>query len=135
MHNSEIVKFVDRDDKSVEEIAECNTKQIKVLKRRHIESYILDDEIITKLCNNIGKPEKIAECIAAKTAKITASIARGNAVDDIKSASGEIYVELKRILNLTQCGNTKDAFFRDTLVPLITKETSVFKELEEEIFS
>lgn len=135
MHNSEIVKFVDRDDKSVEEIAECNTKQIKVLKRRHIESYILDDEIIIKLCNNIGKPEKIAECIAAKTAKITASTARGNAVDDIKSASGEIYVELKRILNLTQCGNTKDAFFRDTLVPLITEETSVFKELEEEIFS
>jgi hypothetical protein len=135
MHNSEIVKFVDRDDKSVEEIAECNTKQIKVLKRRHIESYILDDEIITKLCNNIGKPEKIAECIAAKTAKITASIARGNAVDDIKSASGEIYVELKRILNLTKCGNTKDAFFRDTLTPLITEETSVYKELEQEIFS
>lgn len=135
MHNSEIVKFVDRDDKSAEEIEECNTKQIKVLKRRHIESYILDDEIITKLCNSVGKPDKIAECIAAKTAKITASTARGNAVDDIKSASGEIYVELKRILNLTKCGNTKDAFFRDTLTPLITEETSVYKELEQEIFS
>lgn len=135
MQNSEIIKFVDRDDKSAEEVAECNRKGIKVLNRRHIESYILDDEIITKLCNGVGKPDKIAECITAKTAKITASTTRGNAVDDIKSASGEIYVELKRILNLTQCGNTKDAFFRDTLVPLITEETSVFKELEQEIFS
>lgn len=135
MHNSKIIKLVDRDDKSVEEIAECNTKQIKVLKRRHIESYILDDEIITKLCNSVGKPDKIAECIAAKIAKIANSVARGNAQDDVKSASGEIYVELKRILNLTKCGNTKDAFFRDTLTPLITEETSVYKELEQEIFS
>lgn len=135
MHNSKIIKFVDRDDKSVEEIAECSSKRIKVLKRRHIESYILDDEIITKLCNSVGKPDKIAECIAAKIAKIANSVARGNAQDDVKSASGEIYVELKRILNLTKCGNTKDAFFRDTLTPLITEETSVYKELEQEIFS
>ena len=63
------------------------------------------------------------------------STARGNAADDIKSASGEIYVELKRILNMTKCGNTKDAFFRDTLAPLITEDTSVYKELEREIFS
>lgn len=135
MQNSEIIKFVDRDDKSSEEITECNAKGVKVLKRRHIESYILDDEIITKLCNNIGKSDKITECIAAKTTKVTASMERGHAADDIKSASGEIYVELKRILNLTQCGNTKDAFFRDTLVPLITEDTTVYKELEQEIFS
>lgn len=135
MRNSEIIKFVDRDDKSEAEVAECNEKGIKVLNRRHIESYILDDEIITKLCNSIGKPDKITDCIAAKTAKITASIARGNASDDIKSASGDIYVELKRILNLTHCGNTKDAFFRDTLVPLITEDTDIYKELEQEIFS
>lgn len=135
MQNSEIIKFVDRDDKSTEEVAECTAKGIKVLNRRHVESYILDDEIITKLCNAVGKPDKIAECITAKTEKIAASTARGNAADDIKSASGEIYVELKRILNMTKCGNTKDAFFRDTLAPLITEDTSVYKELEREIFS
>lgn len=44
-------------------------KGIKVLNRRHVESYILDDEIITKLCNAVGKPDKIAECITAKTEK------------------------------------------------------------------
>lgn len=134
MHNSEIIKCVDRDGKSPEEVNECKAKGIKVLNRRHIESYILDDEIIVKLCNDVGKPDKIAECIAAKKSKIDASILRGNVVDDIKSASGDIYVELRRILSLTQCGNTKDAFFRDTLVPLITEDTSVYKELEQEIF-
>lgn len=135
MRSSEIIKFVDRDDKSDVEVKECYAKGIKVLNRRHIESYILDDEILAKLCNSVNKPDKIAECIDAKTAKVTASTARGNASDDIKSASGEIYVELKRILNLTQCGNTKDAFFRDTLVPLITEDTDIYKELEREIFS
>ena len=36
---------------------------------------------------------------------------------------------------MTKCGNTKDAFFRDTLAPLITEDTSIYKELEREIFS
>lgn len=66
-----------------------------------------------------------------QTEKIAASTARGNAADDIKSASGEIYVELKRILNMTKCGNTKDAFFRDTLAPLITEDTSYTRSWNE----
>ena len=49
-------------------------------------------------------------------------------------ASGEIYVELKKTLGLNQCGNTKDAFFRDTLAPLVTEETQIYKDLEKEIF-
>jgi hypothetical protein len=65
---------------------------------------------------------------------MSASVQRGNAPDDVKSASGEIYVELKRILNLTNCGNTTCAFLRDTMVPLITVETSVYQDLEHEIF-
>ena len=47
-----------------------------------------------------------------------------------------IYIEdeLKRILNLTQCGNNACAFIRDTMAALVTEDTIVYKELEEEIF-
>lgn len=134
MKNSEIIKFVDRDNKSAEEIKECNDKNIKVLKRRHIESYLFDDGIIAKLCNIIGQPDKTDDCLEAKKQAIQNSIKRGNPDDDIKSASGDIYTALKRILSLTHHGNTKDAFLRDTMAPLVTEDTTIYKELEQEIF-
>lgn len=134
LKNSEIIKIIDRDDKSNEEIKDLNKRGIKVLQKRHIECYLLDDEIIKKLCCSQNKEDKIAECLAAKKDAITESINRGNPTDDIKSASATIYTEIKRILSLTQCGNTKESFLRDTIAPLITNDTQIYRELEKEIF-
>ena len=134
LKNSTIIKLVDRDDKSEEEINELKAKGIKVLKKRHVECYLLDDEIITKLCQSQKKEDKITECLNSKSHAINESIGRGNPTDDIKSASGQIYTELKRILSLTKCGNKKESFLRDTIAPLITEETQIYKDLEFEIF-
>ena len=135
LKSSEILKFVDRDDKSSQEVSDLLTKGIKTSKRRHIESYLFDDEIITKLCNAVGKSELTQECLNAKEKAIQESISRGNPSDDVKSASGNIFIEIKRILSLTQCGNNRCAFIRDTLAQLVTEETHIYKELESEIFS
>jgi predicted ATP-dependent endonuclease of OLD family len=130
-----IKRLVDRDDKSKSEIDELAKKNIKVLRKRSIESYIFDDEILKKLCTSLNKNEKAEEVLAIKKKKIEDSASRGNAIDDIKSAAGEIYVEIKRILELTACGNTLDAFIRDTMLPLLTDETKIYEELETEIFT
>ena len=134
LKSSEIIKFVDRDDKSDQEVREFLEKGIKVSARRHIECYVFDDEIIEKLCVSCDKEELKDECLQAKNDAIADSHSRGNPNDDIKSASGKIFTEIKRIMELTQCGNNKCAFIRDTISPLITEETNVYKELEREIF-
>ncbi len=135
LKNSEQIKFIDRDNKSEEEVAECNEKGIKVLQRKHIECYLLDDEIITKLCISKNKEDKISDCLAAKQIAIEKSFQeRNNPRDDIKSASGEIYTSLKRILELSKCGNNTCSFLRDSIAPLITEETEIYKILEKEIF-
>lgn len=134
LKSSEIIKFVDRDDKSNEEVAELLEKGIKTSVRRHIECYLLDDEIIKKLCFVSGKQELIEQCLQAKSLAIQESVGRGNPEDDVKSASGKIFTEVKRILGLTQCGNNKCAFLRDTMAPLVTQETRVYQEIENEIF-
>ena len=134
LKSSEIIKFVDRDDKSPQEIQELSDKGIKSSQRRHIENYLFDDEIIQKLCDSEGKSELIQDCINAKNIAIQNSIDRGNPTDDTKSASGNIYTELKRILRLTQRGNNISAFIRDTMTPLVTEDTNIYKELEKEIF-
>ena len=134
LHGSNIIKVVDRDDRSPNEIKELEKEGIKVLSRRHIESYLLSDEIVKKLCIAQGKPEKCDECLRAIDDSLQVSVQRGNPRDDIKSASGEIYLKIKKILQLTGCGNTKDAFFRDCVAPLITKDTAIYDELELTIF-
>ena len=134
LQNSKIIKIVDRDDRSPQEVADLAKSGIRVLKRRNLESYVLDDAMIKKLCDKAGKPEEYAACIQEKQQALTDSVSRGNAPDDFKKASGGIYLSLKRRLSLTQCGNNPDPFMRDTLSPLITPDMDVYKELEAEIF-
>lgn len=134
LQNSQIIKIVDRDDRSPQEVADLAKSGIRVLKRRNLESYVLDDAVIKKLCDKVGKPEEYAACIQEKQQALTDSVSRGNAPDDFKKASGGIYISLKRHLSLTQCGNNSDPFMRDTLSPLITPDMDVYKELEAEIF-
>ena len=134
LKTTQTIKFIDRDNRSSEEIQELLMKDIKTSQKRHLESYLLDDEIIEKLCCIFRKRELFSDCIAAKQRAVQNSIDRGNAVDDIKSASGDIYTELKKILSLSQCGNTSCAFLRDTMAPLVTEDTNIYKCLEKEIF-
>lgn len=129
-----VIRLIDRDDNSDKQVAEYNARGIKVLKRRNLESYMFDDAVIKKLCDKYEKSAEYQNCIEAKKLAIKKSIGRGNPHDDIKSAKGDVYLSLKRILGLTQCGNSADAFMRDTLAKLITKDMAIFKELESVIF-
>lgn len=134
LKNTKVIKIIDRDARSAKEIEELMEKGIKVLKMRNIESYLFDDEVIKKLCDWAQKPEEYEACLHEKAEALKASMSRGNACDDYKSARGDIYTALKRRLLLTQCGNNADSFIRDTLSPLITPDMGVYKRLEAEIF-
>jgi predicted ATPase len=134
LKSSQIIKLVDRDSRSDVEVQELKEKGIKTLKLRHIESYLLDDEILKKLCQVTSSDDKYDECILIKERVMNLSVLRGNPIDDIKSASGEIIVELKKILPLSRSGNNTSSFLKDTIAPLITEETEVFRQLEREIF-
>ena len=196
LKSSKILRLLDRDDKSGQEVIEFKKRGFAILGRRHIEAYLFDDEIIEKLVRNeapdhillkkdvLSKiPEisdkleslfinpdednirfrldvmekinntiddeshrkelltwwdqsleaKITKALLIKKQAIQSSKERENPEDDIKSASGKIYTGLKELLSLSQRGNNTDAFMRDTLAPLITTETQLYKQLKEEI--
>ncbi len=130
----EIIRAVDRDDKSAIEIEELATQGVRVLSRRHIESYLFDDEILSLLCTKVGKQEQISALLEGKRTAIKNSVSRGHPPDDVKSAKGDIYNTAKQLLNLTGAGNTADAFGRDTLAPLVTPGTQVYADLKKDIF-
>jgi hypothetical protein len=134
LKNTNVIKIVDRDERSEQEVSELLEKGIKTTSKRHLEAYILDDEIIKKLCNNVGFSNRFNKCKVEKEKALKNANLRGRPADDIKAASGEIYTSLKKILSLSRCGNNADSFMRDTLTPLITPDTEVYKQLERDIF-
>ena len=129
-----VIRVVDRDDKSPQEIEELQAVGVRVLSKRQLESYLLDDEIIEKLCTSLEKATDIPRALQAKTQALENSQKRDNPLDDIKSAAGEIYTELKRLLTLTGCGDNTEAFLKDTMAPLVTPDTQTYQMLKTDIF-
>ena len=128
--DTKVVALVDRDDKSDEEVAQYDGI---TLSKRNIESYLLADEVIEALVHKEGKPELRERAIEIKTAAMQDSTSRGNPSDDLKSAAGEIYNNLKLLLDIQHPGGNKDAFMRDTLSPLIRPEMETYQALKADI--
>jgi len=129
-----IIRLIDLDDHTATDVADFKKKGIHVLSRRHLESYLYDDEVLSALCVSVGKPEKVADLIAAKVAAVQDVKNAGYPEDDIKRAAGTIYNAAKRILSLTQAGNDAPAFARNTLSKLIRPNMAVYSELHKDVF-
>jgi hypothetical protein len=135
MPSAKVVSLIDRDDKSDSEVAEFESGGNLVLSRRNLESYLFDCEIIMALLERENKINLIDEAKEIIDRAMNASVARGNPPDDVKSAAGTIYIDLKKLLQLQRCGNNVDSFMRDTLGPLIKPGMRVYKELRRDIWA
>lgn len=130
---SKVLRLIDRDDHSDQKVEELQKQEIFVTSRRAIENYLWDNKLITKLVKHHGKIELLLDAFAIKKTAIESSVSRKNAGDDLKSASGQIYNGLKKLLNLSRCGNDHNDFMRDTMCPLITPDTKLYKEMKRDI--
>lgn len=129
-----VVRLIDLDDHAPADVLVYKAQGITVLRRRHIEVYMFDDEVMAALCLSLGKISDLPAVLAAKTKAIADSVARGNQIDDVKSAAGGIYTEAKRILSITQGGNDKNSFMRNTLAELIKPSMKIYADLRHDIF-
>jgi hypothetical protein len=129
-----VIRLIDRDMRSPQEVSDAQASGIRVLRRRHLESYLLDDDVLRTLAESVGKAHLGTEVLAAKADAIANSVARGNDTDDLKSAAGELYTKARQLLGLTGAGNTTESFLADTLAPLVAHPLPVYDELKEDIF-
>ncbi|RYD85401.1 MAG: ATP-binding protein [Verrucomicrobiaceae bacterium] len=128
--NSTVLSLCDRDDRSDEEVAEIKRSGGLVLTLRNLESFVFSDDVIEKLVARENKNELLPDALLIKSEALRNSASRGNSADDLKSASGEIFIGLRKLLELTRCGNDKDAFMRDTLAPLIVPSMGTYNALK-----
>ncbi|MDE0396380.1 MAG: AAA family ATPase [Candidatus Poribacteria bacterium] len=129
---SRVIRLIDRNSRSPEEVAELKNCGVRVLTRRNLESYLFDDEILRALSAFVNKEEK-AELLLNKKMEICANRV-DDTPDDLKPASGEIYLACKEILNLSNPGNDAKTFMRDTLSPLVSPKTETYGKLKFDIF-
>jgi len=129
-----VERLIDGDDHSSQDKVGLRQEGIRALTRRHLESYLFDEDTLDALCNSLAKPAEILNVRAAKGAAIAALASRGKPPDDLKSAAPQIYTSLKTILGLSGTGNDYLAFSRQVLAPLVKPGTSTYNELKKDIF-
>ena len=106
----DVLRLIDRDDRSEEDIADLRSNSIRVLSWRNLESYLFHDEVLKALAASEEKTDKIEELLKKKQCICKTSFDTPH--DNLKPVSGQIYVECKRILDLSGCGNDAKTFMR-----------------------
>ena len=123
-----IVKLRDRDDLSPDGRTRLleDDPTLRVLERRSLESYLLDDEVLEALVSDRG--------VRVENAVDELKAARDGAVrpnGSAKGALGGVFGVAKRVLGNTEgLGENPTQFSVDVLAKLITPDMSVRKELE-----
>jgi predicted ATPase len=129
-----VKRLIDGDDHSPQDKVDFRQEGVRTLTRRHLESYLFDDDTLDALCNSLGKTADIPSVRAAKATAIAALGPRGKPTDDLKSAAPQIYASIKTILGLSRTGNDYLAFSRQVLVPLVKPGTGTYEQLKKDIF-
>ena len=128
-----VIRLIDRDNRSDRQIAELAEEGVLVLRRRNLESYLLDDEVLRKLATEHGCSPDITGCLISEKKRIQASRTDA-ASDDLKPLARDIRVACERILGINQGGNDTQSFLIDTIAPLIKPGMAVYDDLKQDIF-
>lgn len=128
---AKVIGVVDRDDATEGEMEIDDTKGVRTLSRKSIESYLLDDEVLRKLCEKHGKQDKEQDLLTAKTEALKK---RTTSPDDLKPIAQDLHNAAKGIIDSVPLGNKKESFMRDILAPLIQPGMKVYAELHKDIF-
>lgn len=129
-----VLRLIDRDEMTDAERNRKLDDGIRVLRFRHLETYLFSDELMSKLAVKYGKNSDKKRLLQVRSDALKNAEQRGNGPDNMKKAAGEIREKCRRILNLENSGKTTQAFMRDVMAPLLTPDTETFKTLENDIF-
>ena len=129
---AKVIGMVDRDRATNEEIKRNAKKGIRTLSRKTIESYLLDDEVLTKLCEDHGASDKAEDLLAAKQDLLKKNKLKSS--DNLKPIVQQVHGAAQKILKSANLGNIKESFMMDILAPRIQPGMKVYEELHEDIF-
>lgn len=129
----DVARLVDRDNRSDRQIDDLTSEEVRVLRRRNLESYLFDDEVLLKLTAESGGSEAMADRLVEKKQSLKETSPGGRS-DDLKPLARDIRVACEQMLGINQGGNDTVSFMIDTLAPLIKPGMAVYDDLKRDIF-
>ena len=104
-----------------------------MLAHRNIESMLLSDGVLLRLCDSLDKSDRFPAIRQARD-KALAHGTGHYATDDLKPTAQAVHQAARVALQLPRPGETKHAFMRDVLAPLVTAGTPEYEKLRDDIF-
>ena len=129
---AKVIGIVDRDKATDVDIERDAEEGIRTLSWTTIESYLLDDEVLIKLCKVHSKLDKAEDLLAAKQNALNEKGLK--ATDNLKPIVQHIYRAVDQDLRPVKLGKSTESFMRDILAPLIQPGMNVYKQLHKDIF-
>ena len=120
IQRAEIFAMRDRDDLLPRKRNELIKQGTRVLTRRNIEDYLVDNEVLEKLAGERDLNDDQLQSLKNLDGA------------DAKARAGRIYQKLKEYVGTV--GDTKEEFLSDVIAPLLSEEMAVYRELEKDIF-
>ncbi len=130
----QLIRVIDRDGCTEREIADLARDGVRVLRRRQLENYLMDDDVLKTLCDQLGKSEKLEELRAAVAKAFESCKLRGKESDDAKAAAGPFFSDAKKILEMQNLGSNWEAFFCDHMAGALRPGLPAYNELKVDIF-
>ena len=130
--SARVMGIVDRDKATCGEIKRNAKKGIRTLSRKTIESYLLDDEVLTKLCEDYGASDKINDLLTAKQDALNKHGLKLS--DNLKPIVQQVHGAAQKVLESANLGNTRESFMMDMLASRIQPGMQVYDQLEKDIF-
>ena len=130
--NSRVIGIIDGDTATSGDRKRSATEGIRILTRKTIESYLLDDEVLKKLCEDYGKSDKSSNLLTAKQDALDKRNLKPD--DKLKSIVQEIHQAAHNILKPANLGINQNSFMTDILAPLIQPGMAVYAQLHDDIF-
>ena len=127
-----VIGIVDQDDATPEDVKRRKKEGIRTLSRRTIESFLLDDGVLTKLCQDYDKSDKVNDLLAAKQEALDKHNLKPD--DNLKAIVQPIHGAAGKALKPAKLGDSQASFMMDILAPLIQPGMAVYEQLHEDIF-
>ena len=130
-HGICVQKLIDRDDMGDEERARKIARGIGVLRRRELEDYLYDPEVLRTFLRTEGCEEDVVSSIVGKRESL---LIEQSGPENIKDISRDLFKAIRSDAGLSNLGNNRDEFALQFLVPALGKTPGVYQELQEDVF-
>ena len=126
----DVQKLIDRDDMTDATRAQKITQEIRVLRRRELEEYLYDPEVLRTFLQTVGKEAAVEDVLSERASLLNGQPGPTN----IKDVSQHLFAAIRSATGLPNLGNNRAEFASQFLVPALRKTQVVYEELREDVF-